>query len=94
MVSPEAIRNGNLAAVRTNLDQVLAWIPPYEFKEATTLVEFALWKARIEDMGAVMDEARSAFCVDALGLAKDTFYNTYNKQVKTRLIMVVHDNRM
>ena len=72
-VSPEAIRNDNWAAVGTNLEHVLAWISHYELKEATTLFELALWKARIEEMGAgaVTDDERSAWRVDVPGPAKD-----------------------
>ena len=73
LVSPEAISNDHWAAVRTNLEQVLAWISHYELKEATTLFELALWNTRIEEMGgAVTDEERSACRVDVPGPAKDT----------------------
>ena len=84
-VSPEAINDENwvmaridprliLAArriTRRNLDRLLDWISHYELKESTTLFELALWKARIEEMGAVTDEERSACRGEVPGPAKD-----------------------
>ena len=71
LVSPEAIRSDNLTATRTNLEQVLAWITRYELKEATSLYELALWKGKIEEMGAVTKGERSGCRVDVPGPAKD-----------------------
>ena len=71
MVFLSHIRNNNWAAVRTNLNQLLAWISFFELKEATTLFELALWKARIGEFGAVTDEERNACRVDIPGPAKD-----------------------
>ena len=73
LVSPEAIRSDNLtlAATRTNLEQVLAWITRCELKEATTLYELLLWKANIVKMGAVTKGERSGCRVDVPGPAKD-----------------------
>ena len=76
LVSSEAIRDGNWEDIvgrgtRRNLYELLAWISHYELKESTTLLELALWKARIEEMGAVTDEERSACRGEVPGPAKD-----------------------
>ena len=74
LVSPEAIHSANLTATRTNIEQVLAWISHYELKEATTLYELALWKAKIEEMEAATHEERSECRVDVPGFAKDAIF--------------------
>ena len=49
----------NLIGSWANLDRVPALLSCYEFKEATIIFELALWKARIEEKGAVTVEERS-----------------------------------
>ena len=51
-VSSEAIHYENWDTTREKLDQILALISYYETREATTTIELAMWKARIEETGA------------------------------------------
>ena len=60
MISPEAINDEHWGTTRRNLDQILACISYYELKEATTMIELAMWKIKIEETGAVTAQERSA----------------------------------
>jgi hypothetical protein len=75
LVSTEAINDGswcnNWAATRRHLDHALSLISYYELKEATSTIELAMWKARIEEVGAVTLDQRSSCRVDVPGPAKD-----------------------
>jgi len=55
-----------------HIDHILSWISYYELKEATSTIELAMWKAKIEEMGAVTIEERNTCQVDIPGPAKDT----------------------
>ena len=69
--SCEAIRPSNWKATRTNLDRVLSWVSYYELREATTTIELALWKIKIEEMGAATVEERDACLGEVPGPVKD-----------------------
>ena len=74
LVSLAAINDGHWDTIRRNLDQLLASISYYELKEATTIIELAMWKTKIGETGAVTAEERSACRVAACevpGPAKD-----------------------
>ena len=74
LVSSAAINDEHWGTIRRNLDQLLACISHYELKEATTIIELAMWKAKIEETGAATAEERSACRVavhEVPGPAKD-----------------------
>ena len=66
------IRN-SWCLVKQRLDQIVNWIKHYEMKEATTLFELALWKAKIDQVGETTAfDDRDAYRVDVPGPVKDT----------------------
>ena len=72
-ISPEATNSQHWGTTRRYLDQLLASISYYELKEATTIIELAISKTKIEEIGAVTAEERSACRVavrEVPGLAK------------------------
>lgn len=56
---------------REKLEEVKRWIRYYEMKEATTLFELALWKAKIDQRGA-NDTNRETYRTEVPGPVKDT----------------------
>ena len=52
--------------------QIVNWVKYYEMKEATTLFELALWKAKIDQVGGINRHDRDAYRVDVPGPVKDT----------------------
>ena len=65
--------------IKASLDQILSWIRYYEIKEATTLFELALWKAKIDQVDSseptTYQEActyREACRIEVPGPVKDT----------------------
>ena len=79
----------NWARTKWLIDRALSWISYYELKEATTIFELAMWKAKInemiEEMGSV-DTSQRNFCrVDVPGPAKNAIlqYLKYWEDVGT-----------
>ena len=71
-ISTAVIRQGNRstwASVQRCLNQIARLIGCYEMKEATTLIDLALWKCKINHTSVVVD--RDACRVDMPGPAKD-----------------------
>jgi len=76
------LRNGELfiprsalrdwEAIRQNLDRIDEVITYYEIKEATTLFELALWKAKLNQAEQAADIDREAHRIDVPGPVKDT----------------------
>ena len=61
------------------LEEVKRWIAYYEMKEATTLFELALWKAKIDQRGA-NDTSRKTYRTEVPGPVKDTIlYYLYSE---------------
>jgi len=54
------------------LDQIVSKVKHYELKEATTLFELAMWKAKIDQVGGINRHDRDACRVDVPGPVKDT----------------------
>lgn len=70
--SPECIRSGNWGRTRGCLDGLLTFIGWYEVKEATTLLELALWKINIKKVGAITREERKACRPAPIGPIKES----------------------
>ena len=59
--------------VKQRIDQIIKWIRYYSMKEATTLFELALWKAKIDQAeDDIFACDRGSFRVDVPGPVKDT----------------------
>ena len=58
--------------VERYIHQIDSLIKYYEMKEATTLFELALWKAKIDQVGGINRHDRDAYRVDVPGPVKDT----------------------
>lgn len=71
LVSPEALSNENWETTKENFEQAIAWVSYYELREATTIVELALWKMKIEETGAATVEERDACRGEVPGPLKD-----------------------
>ena len=82
VVSTESMSEGywcaDWAVTKGHLDHVLSWVSYYELKEATTTIELAMWKAKIEETGAITHDRRNACRVDVPGPAKDAFLQYLN----------------
>ena len=72
--SPVEARESNWNAVRQRLRKISAVITYYEMKEATTIFELALWKAKIDQVedDIYYARGRDACRVDVPGPVKDT----------------------
>jgi len=57
---------------RQRVDQIVEVITYYEMKEATTLFELALWKAKIDQAEEAADINREAYRIEVPGPVKDT----------------------
>ena len=66
------------------LDKVIRLIRYYEIKEATTLFELALWKAKIDQV-AISNADRGTCRVDVPGPVKDAIMQIYCKQIEAQL---------
>ena len=64
-----AMARGNWNTIKASLDQIVIWIRYHEIKEATTLFELALWKARIVQVEE--NSNRDACRIDVPGPVKD-----------------------
>ena len=51
-------------AIKEHFENVLTWVSYYELKEATSIIDLAMWKANIKDMGAVSIDERYACRVE------------------------------
>jgi len=82
VVSTESMSEGywcaDWAVTKGHLDHVLSWVSYYELKEATTTIELAMWKAKIEETGAITHDRRNACRVDVPGPAKDAILQYLN----------------
>ena len=59
--------------VKEHFRQIVNWIKYYEMKEATTVFELALWKAKIDQVEDGIYESDRGLCrVDVPGPVKDT----------------------
>jgi len=63
-------RNWN--TIKASLDKIASWIKYYEIKEATTLFELALWKAKIDQVDSSNPANREVCRVEVPGPVKDT----------------------
>ena len=73
-ISKAVIRQGNdntWASVQGCLNHIARLVSYYEMKEATSLVELALWKSKINQASAISSSDREACRVDMPGPAKD-----------------------
>ncbi|KAL7538772.1 hypothetical protein ACHAXR_008785, partial [Thalassiosira sp. AJA248-18] len=71
LFSPESMANDeNWETTRNSLDMILGLIAYHELKEATTIFELALWKARINEETASSTDERNACRIDAPGAVK------------------------
>ena len=58
--------------IKASLDQIVSWIRYYEIKEATSLFELALWKARIDQVDDSNPINREACQMEVPGPIKET----------------------
>ena len=58
--------------IKASLDQIVSWIRYYEIKEATSLFELALWKARIDKVDDSNPINREACRMEVPGPIKET----------------------
>ena len=58
--------------VQRNFCGIVNWIKHYEMKEATTIFELALWKAKIDQVGGINSHDRDTHRVEVPGPVKDT----------------------
>ena len=81
LVSPEAFRNQRGVKIwgttRRNLNELLAWISYFELREATTTIELAVWKFKIEEAAAKTEAARDGCRCEIPGPAKDAIIKYY-----------------
>ena len=71
-VPGEVLRGGsNWNTIKASLDQIISWIRYYEIKEATTQLELALWKAKIDQADETTDINREAYRIEVPGPVKD-----------------------
>ena len=74
-VSNESVRqteNWNFNTLGQDVDNIMALIVYYESKEATTLFELALWKAKLDQSEGAIDIDRWAHRIEVPGPIKDT----------------------
>ena len=57
--------------IKEQFYQIIKWIKYYEMKEATTLFELALWKAKMDQMDDINPENREAYRIEVPGPVKD-----------------------
>jgi len=67
-----ATSDNNWDTIKASLDQITSWIRYYEIKEATTTLELALWKFKINQADDADDINRGACCIDVPGPVKGT----------------------
>ena len=65
------IRGDGWSSMRATLDKVIALIAYYEMKEATTILELALWKAKMDQAQGKLIEDRGVYRIDVPGPVKD-----------------------
>jgi len=66
------VRGGsNWTSVKASIDQIVSWIRYHEIKEATSLFELALWKARLDQADEATDINRGAYRIEVPGPVKD-----------------------
>ena len=59
--------------LKQRVDQIVRWIKYYEMKEATTIFELALWKAKMDQAkDDINEQGRDAYRVEVPGPVKDT----------------------
>ena len=58
--------------LRASLDKIVALIAYYELKDATTILELALWKAKIDQADETNRVNHDAYRIDVPGPVKDT----------------------
>ena len=68
----EITRRDGWALVQQHVHQIIKWIKYYEMKEATTLFELALWKARIDLVDDTTPFDRDLCRVEVPGPVKDS----------------------
>ena len=62
-------RNWNI--IKDSLEQIVSWIGYYEVKEATTLFELALWKAKMDQVDDINPMNRETCRMEVPGPVKD-----------------------
>jgi hypothetical protein len=63
-------RNWN--TIKQSLEKIISWISLYEMKEATVLLELALWKAKIDQVDDTDPTNRDACRIEVPGPVKNT----------------------
>ena len=64
--------SSNWNTIKASLDRIVSWIKFHEIKEATTLFELALWKAKMNESGATNAINREASRIEVPGPVKET----------------------
>jgi len=62
----------NWAIIRESLLKIDRWTRYYEIREATTLLELALWKANMDQAEDTLITNRDAYCIEVPGPVKET----------------------
>ena len=70
-VSVVSLRGDSWSAIKASLDRIVALIVYYELKEATTMFELALWKAKIDQADESDPVDRDACRIGVPGQVKD-----------------------
>lgn len=63
--------DSNRNTIRASLDQIVSWIRYHEMKEATSLFELALWKAKLDQADEAHPINREAYRIEVPGPGKD-----------------------
>ena len=58
--------------IRRDLGKITRLVSYYELKEATSTFELALWKSKLDQVGAKNTTNRAAYRIDVPGPVKDT----------------------
>ena len=71
-VSAQTMESGrNWNRVRDDLDKIVRWISDYELKEATSMLELALWKFKLDQVDKANPIPRKKCRMDVPGPVKD-----------------------
>ena len=63
--------DSNWNTIKASLDQIVSWIRYFEIKEATSLFELALWKAKIDQADEATDINHEAYRIEVPGPVKN-----------------------
>ena len=74
--------------MKQRFGQIVKWIKHYEMKEATTLFELALWKAKIDQVeDDIYEHGRDLCRVDVPGPVKDTILQYLDLKVHLKSML-------